>query len=147
MKPGKDYIGVGVGVVIMDKKGRILLIKRSKTVRNEPGTWVIPGGEVEYGETIYKAVMREAKEEVGVKVKPIKQLGTADHLMKKDKHHWVSTIVFCKIVSGKPKNMELKKCEKVEWFDLKDVKKLKIGVMMKKNLEILKSNFPEKFYE
>ena len=145
MKPGKDYIGVGIGVAIIDEQGRILLIKRSKAVRNEPCTWVIPGGEVEYGETIFKAVVREAKEEVGVKVRVLDVLGVADQLMKKDKQHWISTVVLCKIVSGELKNMEPEKCEKIEWFYLHEVKKLKTGVMMKKNLDILKNKFPEKF--
>ncbi len=147
MKPGKDFIGVGVGAVILDKKDRILLLKRGQNIRNEPGTWVIPGGEVEYNEKIEKTVLREVKEEIGVRVKILGLLGVADQVMAKEKQHWISSIFLCKIVSGQPKIMEPEKCEDLDWFELNKVKKLNLGVMMKQNLKILKNKFPEKFNE
>lgn len=54
---------VGVGAVLV-KNGSIVLIKRG----NEPskGKWTIPGGLVELAETPEQAVVREAKEEVGI---------------------------------------------------------------------------------
>ncbi len=147
MKPGKDFIGVGVGAVILDKKDRILLLKRGQNIRNEPGTWVIPGGEVEYNEKIEKTVLREVKEEIGVRVKILGLLGVADQVMVKEKQHWISSIFLCKIVSSQPKIMEPEKCEDLDWFELNKVKKLNLGVMMKQNLKILKNKFPEKFNE
>ena len=49
MKPGVDYIGVGAGLFIINKKGELLLTKRSMSVRNEKGKWETPGGAVVYG--------------------------------------------------------------------------------------------------
>lgn len=61
-------IVVGVGAVILIG-GKILLIRRA----NSPykGYWSIPGGRVEYGESIAKAVVRELREETGIEAKPI----------------------------------------------------------------------------
>lgn len=45
MKPGKDYIGVGCGAVILNKNNEILLQLRNKAPEKE--YWSIPGGKVE----------------------------------------------------------------------------------------------------
>jgi 8-oxo-dGTP diphosphatase len=55
-----------VGAVIMDDKGRLLLIKRG----HEPGAglWSLPGGRIEPGETDAEALAREMREETGLEV-------------------------------------------------------------------------------
>ena len=55
-----------VDALITDEVGRILLIQRG----HEPfqGSWVLPGGIVEVGETVEQACAREVEEEVGLKV-------------------------------------------------------------------------------
>jgi mutator protein MutT len=57
---------VGVGAVVLDGEGRVLLVKRA----HEPlkGEWSLPGGGVEIGETLEAAVAREILEETGVSV-------------------------------------------------------------------------------
>ena len=57
---------LGVGAVIVDDVGRILLVLRG----NEPqaGLWSVPGGKVEAGETLVEAVVREVVEETGLRV-------------------------------------------------------------------------------
>ena len=63
-----------VGAVIFDAGGRLLLVKRA----NPParGTWSIPGGRVEAGETDEQAVVREVHEETGLHVRIVREVGT-----------------------------------------------------------------------
>ena len=62
-----------VGAIIIDRAGRLLLIKRG----HEPGKglWSIPGGRVEPGETDEQAVIREVREETGLVVQPGRLIG------------------------------------------------------------------------
>ena len=53
-------------VVVSFPPGRILLVKRS--VAPKLGQWCLPGGHVDYGETVAQCVVREAYEETGVQV-------------------------------------------------------------------------------
>lgn len=65
---------LAVGVVIRDGSGRILMIRR----RNAPGvgTWSVPGGRVEPGETLNEAAAREVLEETGLTVSIGRELWT-----------------------------------------------------------------------
>ncbi|MBI4825744.1 MAG: NUDIX hydrolase [Nitrospirae bacterium] len=86
-----------VDVIIEINKG-IVLIKR----KNPPPGWAIPGGFVDYGETIEDAVIREAKEETGLDVKLVRQFHTYSDPKRDPRHHTVSTI-FIATASGTPK--------------------------------------------
>ena len=63
MKRGVDYIGVGVGAVLVREDGRLFLSRRGPLSRNERGLWEFPGGSVEFGETLASALRREMMEE------------------------------------------------------------------------------------
>jgi len=49
--------------IVIEKDGKFLLMKRGH--KPEMNYWAVPGGHVDKGETIYQAIAREAKEEVG----------------------------------------------------------------------------------
>jgi 8-oxo-dGTP diphosphatase len=57
---------VGVGAVILNEQSEVVLIRRSKEPRG--GEWSIPGGRVEWGETLHEALLREVREETGLLV-------------------------------------------------------------------------------
>ena len=51
---------VAVNAIIIDN-GRFILTKRA-----DSGLWCLPGGLVEFGETVKEAILREVREEIGV---------------------------------------------------------------------------------
>lgn len=118
LKPGKDYIGVGCGGLVVDDNDRVLLMKRGPKSKNQIGYWTQPGGTVEYGETIEAAIKREIREELDIDVELTRFLCYTDHIMPNEGQHWVTIAWLAKIASRTPKIMEPEKCDAMRWFDL-----------------------------
>lgn len=119
MKQGVDYIGVAVGAMIFNDKGELFLSKRSQNTKNEHGCWEIPGGSVDFGETLSNTVIREIKEEYGVEIDIIEQYPASDHFIPAEKQHWVATTFLVNIKTGQiPRIMEPHKCDGIGWFAL-----------------------------
>ncbi len=81
-----------------DGKEGIVLIKR----KNPPHGWALPGGFVDYGESLEEAAVREAKEETSLDVQLEKQLHTYSDPARDPRQHTIST-VFVASARGKPK--------------------------------------------
>jgi len=97
--------GVGVVVRKRDAEGmRILLIKRGKPPR--AGTWSIPGGRQELGETIRDAARREVKEETGLEVEIAELLDVLDSITGQSRggiaYHYTLIDFAADWVSGDP---------------------------------------------
>jgi 8-oxo-dGTP diphosphatase len=116
MQPGVDYIGVGVGAVILDDEGRLFLARRGPEARNERGLWEFPGGAVEYGETLEEALQREMAEEFGIRVRIGELLDVVNLVLADDEQHWISPTFLCQIASGTPEIREPGKCVDIGWF-------------------------------
>lgn len=142
MKRGVDYIGVGVGAAIFDQNGRLFITKRGKKAKNERGKWEIPGGSVEYGETLEQALKREILEECGVEIEVLDLLGLCDHIIPEDHQHWVSPTFICKITKGTPTIIEPEKCDKIGWFTIEEAEKLPLSIITKHNINQLKNKYP-----
>ncbi len=78
--------------ILIEYKGGVVLIKR----KNPPYGWAIPGGFVDYGESLEKAAVREAKEETGLKVKLVKQFHTYSDPKRDPRHHTITTVFIAK---------------------------------------------------
>ncbi len=81
-----------------DGKEGIVLIKR----KNPPHGWAIPGGFVDYGESLEEAAVREAKEETSLDIQLKKQLHTYSDPDRDPRQHTIST-VFVASARGRPK--------------------------------------------
>ncbi len=62
------------GVILVNKKGDILLVRRAKNPKK--GYWDLPGGFVETGESMEDSIKREIKEELGINVSRLQYLSS-----------------------------------------------------------------------
>lgn len=122
---GIDYIGVGIGAVIKDGDGKMLLAKRGKKAKNERGKWEFPGGTVEFGDTMAQTIIREIQEELGVEIELGERLPAIDHIIPEEGQHWVTSGFIAHIKKGMPKIMEPEKCDEIGWFSLEELEKMK----------------------
>ena len=83
---------------IIEVKGGVVIIKRS----NPPFGWALPGGFVDYGESLEQAVIREAKEETGLEITDLRQFHTYSDPKRDPRFHTIGT-VFIAQATGKPK--------------------------------------------
>lgn len=142
MKKGVDYIGVGVGAVIV-RNHTLFLSKRGKESRNERGLWEFPGGSVRFGETLEDAIVREMHEEYGITVRVTKLLGVCSHILPHEHQHWVSPTYICGITKGEPVIKEPRKCDEIGWFTLQEMKNLPLSVITTHDVKLLTKAFPE----
>ena len=84
--------------IIIEVKGGIILIER----KNKPLGWALPGGFVDYGESLEQAAVREAFEETGLKIRLLRQLKTYSDPGRDPRHHTIST-VFIAAADGSPR--------------------------------------------
>jgi 8-oxo-dGTP diphosphatase len=114
--PEISHPRVGVGVLLTDNRGRVLLTLRKHPP--EAGCWSIVGGKVDFLETLEQCAIREAREEVGVEISLRSLLCVTDHCLPGENQHWVSPAYLGQILSGEAINCEPGKTREVRWFAL-----------------------------
>ncbi|MFA6130168.1 MAG: macro domain-containing protein [Candidatus Omnitrophota bacterium] len=92
---GGPYVTVDA---IIELPEGIVIIQRS----NPPFGWALPGGFVDYGESLEDAVKREAKEETNLDLTEIKQLHTYSNPERDPRFHTIGTVFIAK-AKGRPK--------------------------------------------
>ncbi|MDD5060320.1 MAG: NUDIX hydrolase [Candidatus Omnitrophica bacterium] len=120
---GGPYVTVDV---IIELTEGIVIIERS----NPPFGWALPGGFVDYGESLEDAVTREAKEETGLELLQLKQFHTYSDPKRDPRFHTIGTVFTAK-AKGTPKAgddaqgikiIKLSQIEKLEFaFDHKKI--------------------------
>lgn len=84
--------------IIIELEGRgIVLIER----KNPPHGWAIPGGYLDYGESLEEAAVREAKEETSLEVELQEQFFTYSRPDRDPRHHTVTTVYLAR-AQGEP---------------------------------------------
>ena len=87
-----------VDIIIEWPNGQIVLIHR----KNSPPGWALPGGFVDYGETLEEAAVREAREETSLEIRLVRQFHTYSRPDRDPRLHTIST-VFIAQGQGRPK--------------------------------------------
>ena len=80
--------GVGVAVI---RDGALLMVKRGRGPN--AGLWAIPGGKVDYGESMQQAAVRELREETGIDVELEGVIWVGDAIGPGDPPAWHHTLV------------------------------------------------------
>ena len=84
---GTEYehrITVAVAGIVLDREGRVLLVKHSKAKRGGfwYGKWICPGGRLELGEGLAEGVVREIREETNLDVKVSRDPFVLDRIVR-----------------------------------------------------------------
>jgi ADP-ribose pyrophosphatase YjhB (NUDIX family) len=119
---------IGVGALIFDNKGRILLQYRLQT-DFYPNCWFLPCGRTEDRENPLDAIVREVKEETSLDVEVIREV------YNKINERGIPEIAYeCRVLNGTARNMEPKNFRELRYFNLDNLPE-NIGIM---SLEIIR---------
>jgi len=113
-------VRVGIGVFVF-KDGKFLLQHRQGS--HGSGTWSLPGGHLEFGESFEDTARREVKEESNLNIKNVRfGAVTNDHFVEEGKHY-VTVWMLSDWDSEELVNMEPEKCTEQTWNTFDDLPK------------------------
>ena len=107
---------IGVGVIV-EHENRVLLGLRKNA--HGTGTWAMPGGHLEFGETVEDCARRELLEETGLVALAL-EAGSGswvEDVMENGTKHYITFFVKVIQFEGTPEHLEPEKCESWQWFD------------------------------
>jgi len=139
----KKYPKVGIGVMIQNNKGEVILGLRKGS--HGEGEWCFPGGHLEFGETIFETAKRETKEETGLDINRFELISVADEMryIKTDGKHYLNIGIKGEYGGGEPKAMEPDRCSTWRWFNLNNLP----GKMLEGTELIIKNFKAGKIYQ
>lgn len=129
---GSDLMpGVGIGVMIFNKEGKVLLIlrnddaKKADSLMRLEGTWTFPAGKVKYGETIFDAAIRKVKQEANLEIENPKIVSISD-----DINSFAHFVTFGLMVKDYERNISLGNSEEHVDYDFFDINELPENLCM-----------------
>ena len=117
-------IGVGFGVMVLDNNKILLGLRNEDPEKADSelhgeGTWTMPGGKLEYGESFEQGGIREVKEETDLNVGDIEVFCVQNE--KNEYAHFVTIGMIAKKYDGIVKTMEPDEITEWKWFSLDDL--------------------------
>lgn len=108
-----DRPKIGIGVIII-KDNKVLFGKRKNS--HGDGTWSLPGGHLEFGESWKDCALREVEEEVGITINNLHFVTATNDIFQPEEKHYVTLFIKADYVSGEVTLKEPEKCEQWDWF-------------------------------
>jgi 8-oxo-dGTP diphosphatase len=108
-----NYPRVGVAAII-EKNGQVLLVKRKNA--HGAGTWAVPGGHLEFGETPEECVIRETREEVGIAITNVRFSAITNDIFPEEGRHYITIWMHGMLQSGEPRIAAAREVAEVGWF-------------------------------
>lgn len=102
-----------IGIAVIVKHGNTVLLGRRKGAHGA-GTWAMPGGHLEFGETPEVCAARELLEETGLKALSVRRGVWTNDIIDGSKHY-ITLFMLVDHFEGKIETKEPEKCEKWEW--------------------------------
>lgn len=116
-----ENIKIGIGALIVNKCGSILLLQKKKKIRNKI-LWTIPGGKINYGESPIETLVRECKEETGLEIVECKLGGFINFKIRNIQ--WVSLFFIITKYKGNVRLLEDEPFDDYAWFDMNALPKI-----------------------
>ncbi len=111
-------------VGLIKHKNKYLLTKRIDLDKKDPpyfaGMWQIPGGAINFGETVKVAIKREIKEELGLDIEAISVLPFVINAIRKN-WHGVGIVLVCRLNDVKQKIKLNEEADDYGWFAYKEM--------------------------
>jgi mutator protein MutT len=141
-----DRPGVGFGVILLSN-GKILLGRRTEDrskgtseLKGE-GTWTLPGGKLNFGESFEEGAKREVLEETGIAAGKLEVISLTNDMIPGK--HFVTVGLICKEFEGEPAVMEPEEITEWKWFPLQELPK----PLFFPSEKLIKNYIDRKFYK
>lgn len=139
MPTTKLRVPVGVGLLLVNKEGKILLHRRKGS--HGAGTWAFPGGAVDPGEDPFDTVYRELHEEAGIKQSvhglsivevwnPVPWVNSI-HAGVDAGQQWVTLYFIAAHDGQEPRVMEPEKNDGWKWWDITELQSAELFLPLK----------------
>lgn len=109
---------VGIGVFVF-KDGKFLMQQRQGA--HGSGSWSVPGGHLEYGESFEDTAHRELLEETGIKIQNVRFGAVTNDYFSDENRHYVTIWMLSDWASGKESITEPDKCVAQGWYTFSDL--------------------------
>lgn len=131
----KNLLHNEVGLFLINDKGQVLLQKRSANKRFDPNKWALCAGHVEAHESLEEAMLREAKEEIGIDISKndLHQFGEKDVLIRNSNSHITYFYYIKTNMEEKEFTIQEDELSEVKWFYIDEV----IDMINKKDTSIV----------
>lgn len=111
---------INIGCEIFLKKDNAILLGKRKNCYGA-GTWGLPGGHLEYGETIIECAKRELKEEIGIQGLEFKLITITDNI--DERGHYVHLSFLLEEFVGEVQCLETDLCYEWQFFNVANLPK------------------------